>query len=71
MLNHRRNSLARRNYIANNLQNSQVEVCFCAWRNTPVDLAKVYFLDSFAIQRHCNIYEVKCIVNSALLTIHL
>ena len=43
---------ARRNYIASNLQNSQVEVCFCALRNTPVDLAKVYYLDSFAIQLH-------------------
>ena len=47
--NHLRHSLARRNYIASNLQNSQVEVCFCALRNTPVDLAKVYYLDSFAI----------------------
>ena len=33
--NHCRNSLARRNYIVSNLQNSQVEVCFCALRNTP------------------------------------
>ena len=49
MYNHRRNSLARRNYIASNLQNSQVEVCFCALRNTPVDLAKVYYLESFAV----------------------
>ena len=47
--NYRRNSLARRNYIASNLQNSHVEVCICALRNTPVDLAKVYYLDSFAI----------------------
>ena len=38
---YRLNSLARRNYIASNLQNSQVEVCFCALRNTPVDLYKV------------------------------
>ena len=45
--NFRVNSLARRNYIAGNLQNSQVGVCFCALRNTPVDLAKVYY--SFAI----------------------
>ena len=32
--NHRRNALARRNYITSNLQNSQVEVCFarCAIR---------------------------------------
>ena len=55
---HGRNSLARRNciYIARsrirNLQNSQaeLEVCFCEFRNTPVDLAKVHYLDSFAIQ---------------------
>ena len=36
--------------MASNLQNSQVEVCFCALRNTPVDLAKVYYLESFAIR---------------------
>ena len=47
--NHRRNSLGLRNYIASNLQNSQVEVCFCTLRNTPVDLAKVYYLDRFVI----------------------
>ena len=47
--NFRDNSLARRNYIASNLQNSQVEVWFCALRNTPLDLAKVYYLESFAI----------------------
>ena len=47
--NHRRNSLARRNYIASNLQNSKVEVSSCALRNTPVDLAKVHYLDSFAL----------------------
>ena len=49
--NYRLNSLARRNYIASNLQNSQVEVSFCTLRNTPVDLAKVYYyyLDSFPI----------------------
>ena len=38
------------NYIASNLQNSQVEVCFCTLRNTPVDLAKVHYRDSFPIQ---------------------
>ena len=47
--NKKNNSLARRKYIASNLQNSQVEVCFCALRNTPVDLTKVYYLESFAI----------------------
>ena len=47
--NFRDNSLARRNYIASNLQISQVEICFCALRNTPLDLAKVYYLESFAI----------------------
>ena len=47
--NHRRNTLARRNYIASNLQDSQVEVCFCALRIPPVDLAKVHYLDGFYI----------------------
>ena len=47
--NHRRNALTRRNYIASNLQNSQVEVHFCALRNTPVDLAKLHNLYSFPI----------------------
>ena len=36
-------------YIASNLQDSQVEVCFCALRNKPVDLARVHYLDSFPI----------------------
>ena len=47
--------IARLNYIASNLQNSQVEVCFYALRNTPVELAKVYYyyLDSFPIYTHC------------------
>ena len=36
-------ALGRRNYIANNLQNSHVEMHFCALRNTPVDLLKVPF----------------------------
>ena len=47
--NHRRNKLARRNYIASNLQDSQVEVCFCVLRIPPVDLAKVHYLDGFSI----------------------
>ena len=38
-----------RGVIANNLQNSLVEICFCTLCNTPVDVAKVYYLDSFAI----------------------
>ena len=52
-------SLARRNYIANNLQNSQVEVWFCALRNTPVNLAKVYYLESFAIHFKILINQVR------------
>ena len=47
--NHRRNTLARRNYIASNLQDSQVEVCFCALRIPPVDLVKVHYLDGIKI----------------------
>ena len=50
MANFRDNSLPRRNYIVSNLQSSQVEVCFCALRNTPVDLAKVYYLESLVIK---------------------
>ena len=50
-------SLARRYSIASNLQNSQVGVCICALRNTPVDLAKVYYLDSFAIIRAIFCYK--------------
>ena len=57
--NFRDNSLAQRNYIANNLQNSQVEVCSCALRNTPVDLAKAYYLSRkfryITIVTYCNI----------------
>ena len=55
--NHRLNSLSLRNYIAGNLQNSQVEVYFCALRNTPVDLAKVYYLGSFPIQKQLRCYS--------------
>ena len=33
----------RRNYIASNLQDSQVEVYFYALRNTPADLARVHY----------------------------
>ena len=36
-------AVVRRNYIANNLLNSPVEICFSALRNTPVDLLKVPF----------------------------
>ena len=54
-LNHRLKTLARRNYIAtaSNLQNSQVEVCFFALLNSPVDLAKVHY------QRGTGIYNVR------------
>ena len=54
--NHRRNSFAWHNYIASNLQNSQVEVCFCALRNTPVYLAKVHYLNTFPT--HCTMYNI-------------
>ena len=50
--NHRHNTLAWCNYIASNLQDSQVEVCFCALRIPPVDLAKVHYLDGFSIYIH-------------------
>ena len=43
------NSLAWCNYIASNLQNSQVEDVFCMLHNMPVDLAKVHYLNSFPI----------------------
>ena len=44
------NTLARRKYIASNLRDFQVKVCFCALRIPPVDLAKVHYLDRFSIQ---------------------
>ena len=53
------NSVVQCNYIASNLQNSQIEVCFCMLCNMRVDLAKLYYLNSFPIQwnhENLNIY---------------
>ena len=51
-------ALTRRNYIANNLKNSHVEVCFCALRNTPVELFKVPFKRSTCIHLSISISSV-------------
>ena len=51
-------ALARRNYIANKLKNSHVEICFCALCNTPVDLLKVPFKRSIYIYIYMHIYII-------------
>ena len=51
----------RLNYIANNLQNSHVVICFCALRNAPVNLLKVPFKRCTSIYMY-NILYIYCIL---------
>ena len=43
------------------LQDSQVEVCFCALRIPPVDLAIVHYLDGFSLYIYMWLYGYICI----------